>query len=308
MRKCSRGPPPMEKKQPGENGATQAKGAGASPADGVVAIEVAPPTGGSLLVLEPPAEVTVTFKNIACHVPRLGGGSSSPWASAKGLVLGKQDALQSKNEMRQVGGQMAGFVSGRWTACLDHSGCLKLQCDGSAAAQGRCRLSLPACLQVLFSVSGTCEPGEMLALMGPSGGGKVRRHACMRGWTAVCAAAAAAVLNTRSVPVYVFDFACWPLISCRRCCCRSWAATRPPLTVVPACPLCVPWPLSLQTTLLSILGGRTPKQTRPEGRVMFNGARITKRVKRQIGFVLQVGRMDGWWVGGLGCVIASPRE
>jgi ABC-type multidrug transport system ATPase subunit len=42
-----------------------------------------------------------------------------------------------------------------------------------------------------------------------------------------------------------------------------------------------------KTTLLSILGGRTPKQTRAEGQVMFNGARITKRVKRQIGFVLQ---------------------
>ncbi|KAI7845331.1 hypothetical protein COHA_001172 [Chlorella ohadii] len=67
--------------------------------------------------------------------------------------------------------------------------------------------------QVLFEISGSCEPGEMLALMGPSGGGK--------------------------------------------------------------------------TTLLSILGGRTPKQTRAEGQVSFNGARITKRVKRQIGFVLQ---------------------
>ena len=32
-------------------------------------------------------------------------------------------------------------------------------------------LLLPA--QVLFEISGSCEPGEMLALMGPSGGGKV---------------------------------------------------------------------------------------------------------------------------------------
>ena len=45
----------------------------------------------------------------------------------------------------------------------------------------------------------------------------------------------------------------------------------------------------LQTTLLSILGGRAPKQTQQEGRVRFNDAKLTKRVKRQIGFVLQVG-------------------
>lgn len=28
-------------------------------------------------------------------------------------------------------------------------------------------------MQVLYDISGSCEPGEMLALMGPSGGGKV---------------------------------------------------------------------------------------------------------------------------------------
>lgn len=67
--------------------------------------------------------------------------------------------------------------------------------------------------QVLYSITGECEPGEMLALMGPSGSGK--------------------------------------------------------------------------TTLLSILGGRAPKQTQQEGKVLFNGRKLTKRIKRQIGFVLQ---------------------
>ncbi len=43
----------------------------------------------------------------------------------------------------------------------------------------------------------------------------------------------------------------------------------------------------MQTTLLSILGGRAPKQTRQEGQILFNGHKLTKRVKRQIGFVLQ---------------------
>lgn len=43
----------------------------------------------------------------------------------------------------------------------------------------------------------------------------------------------------------------------------------------------------MQTTLLSLLGGRAPKHTRQDGRVSFNGAKLSKRVKRQIGFVLQ---------------------
>ena len=71
-----------------------------------------------------------------------------------------------------------------------------------------------AAAQVLFNINGRCKPGEMLALMGPSGGGK--------------------------------------------------------------------------TSLLSILGGRAPKATRPSGEVLFNGSKLGKRVKRQIGFVLQV--------------------
>lgn len=67
--------------------------------------------------------------------------------------------------------------------------------------------------QVLYSISGCCNPGEVLALMGPSGSGK--------------------------------------------------------------------------TTLLSILGGRTPKGATVTGGVLFNGAPMTKRAKRSLGFVLQ---------------------
>ena len=66
---------------------------------------------------------------------------------------------------------------------------------------------------MLYGITGSVQPGELLALMGPSGGGK--------------------------------------------------------------------------TTLLSMLGGRTPKAARTDGHVTFNGEALSKRVKRMIGFVMQ---------------------
>jgi ABC-type multidrug transport system ATPase subunit len=42
-----------------------------------------------------------------------------------------------------------------------------------------------------------------------------------------------------------------------------------------------------KTTLLSILGGRTPTGARQEGAVLFNGAALDKRTKRQVGYVMQ---------------------
>lgn len=42
-----------------------------------------------------------------------------------------------------------------------------------------------------------------------------------------------------------------------------------------------------KTTLLSILGGRSPKTAVQEGSVLFNDSKLTKRIKRQIGYVLQ---------------------
>jgi ABC-type multidrug transport system ATPase subunit len=51
-----------------------------------------------------------------------------------------------------------------------------------------------------------------------------------------------------------------------------------------------------KTTLLSILGGRATKNTKTDGTVLFNGAPLNKRAKRQTGFVMQASL--GWWGSG----------
>lgn len=42
-----------------------------------------------------------------------------------------------------------------------------------------------------------------------------------------------------------------------------------------------------KTTLLSIMGGRQQRSMRIEGQVLFNGGRLDKKMKRNIGFVMQ---------------------
>jgi len=42
-----------------------------------------------------------------------------------------------------------------------------------------------------------------------------------------------------------------------------------------------------KTTLLSIIGGRNPKQAIQQGTITFNRSKLSKRIKRQIGYVLQ---------------------
>ena len=49
-----------------------------------------------------------------------------------------------------------------------------------------------------------------------------------------------------------------------------------------------------KTSLLSVLGGRTPKAVRMQGKVLYNDQPLTKAVKRKIGFVLQVGMLCVW--------------
>ena len=48
--------------------------------------------------------------------------------------------------------------------------------------------------------------------------------------------------------------------------------------------------------MLSILGGRAPKAAVTDGDVLFNRAPLSKRAKRQTGFVMQVraGLSCGW--------------
>ena len=45
---------------------------------------------------------------------------------------------------------------------------------------------------------------------------------------------------------------------------------------------------SSKTSLLSVIGGRTPKSVHLEGDVLYNNTRLTKATKRSVGYVLQV--------------------
>ena len=45
---------------------------------------------------------------------------------------------------------------------------------------------------------------------------------------------------------------------------------------------------SSKTSLLSVIGGRTPKSVSLEGDVLYNNSSLTKATKRSVGYVLQV--------------------
>ena len=49
---------------------------------------------------------------------------------------------------------------------------------------------------------------------------------------------------------------------------------------------------SSKTSLLSVIGGRTPKSVHLEGEVLYNNTRLTKATKRSVGYVLQVSGSD----------------
>ncbi|GIL87008.1 hypothetical protein Vretimale_14202 [Volvox reticuliferus] len=86
-----------------------------------------------------------------------------------------------------------------------------MSCVGTPREEGAAKPQAPKERQILFNVTGEVNPGEVLALMGPSGGGK--------------------------------------------------------------------------TSLLTLLGGRST--ARLEGNVTFNGARMSKPLKRKLGYVMQ---------------------
>ena len=84
--------------------------------------------------------------------------------------------------------------------------------------------------------------------------------------------------------------------------CRCWSASDHAHSQLSACLPCSAPRLpaapagpsgSGKTSLLSILGSRAQKAMRVEGSATFNGHPLTKRLKRQVGYVLQVGRW-GW--------------
>lgn len=134
-----------------------------------------------LILLDPPAEVTVEFKSISCWVssPRGAGPGCvwrTSWPPVPPYTRSRMQACTCRGSStphtlaptllpRQVPKSLGPPPT------FSRAGLRKLvgleRRKDAAQAKSEMR-------QVLFSVTGTCEPGEMLALMGPSGGGKVR--------------------------------------------------------------------------------------------------------------------------------------
>lgn len=59
-----------------------------------------------------------------------------------------------------------------------------------------------------------------------------------------------------------------------------------------------------KTSLLSIIGARAQKMMQVQGTVNFNDRPLTKRLKRQVGYVMQVSGRQRWCARHLG----GPRR
>lgn len=139
-------------------------------------------------------QLTVTFNGISGWVPIM-HKADPPLQKLKNIFTPKHEVDEAaKVQRKQVKTRPTCFFGGRGN---------------------KRHVQLAIASQIMYRLAGACYPGEVLALMGPSGSSK--------------------------------------------------------------------------TSLLSVVGGRTPKSVILEGDVLYNNARLTKATKRSVGYVLQVG-------------------
>ena len=121
-------------------------------------------------------------------------------------------------------------------------------------------------LQILFNITGCCRPKEVLALMGPSGSGKTTLLSIIGSRAQRYAASGGAV-------------ACGMLLDA----CHD----------------------SLQKILLILEHYAACSAMRRTGAITFNGQKLNKRFKRQIGFVMQASTMHAACLSALASQLLS---
>lgn len=118
-------------------------------------------------------------------------------------------------------------------------------------------------LQILFNITGCCRPKEVLALMGPSGSGKTTLLSIIGSRAQRYAPSELAWLLACLLPHHSASKSCVCLHSCKYAACSAMRRT---------------------------------------GAITFNGQKLNKRFKRQIGFVMQASLMHAHACTDIHCI------